>query len=84
MVTTKQLEKSAIFLKALHGAKNPNRIKDILRSAATSCLNVLLLLIKDCINLRIPLQLEPSEKRRIDKYRQFIRGLTGKREKRTR
>ena len=82
MVSPQQLERSSLFLKSLFEAKNPRQIQILLKSAAHSCLRVLLLLIKDCLNLRIPLP--PPEKQKLDRHRAALRQLADKKGLRTR
>ena len=82
MVTTKQLEKSALFLKALFEAKSPRQVQNLLKTAGHACLRVLLLLIKDCLNFKIPLP--PPEKQKLDRHRNVLRNLAEKKGLKTR
>ena len=78
MVTQKQLQKNTSFLKDLHEAGSLRKLRTLLKSAADSCLKVLLLLVKDCVNRKIPLRLEPKERQRLGRYKEPLRQIGGR------
>jgi len=77
MVSKKQLEKHSEFLKELKAiAGNGKLIKRKIKGAATSCLKVLVLLVKDCLNKKIPLtDLTPDERKKLARYKSMLRNI---------
>jgi len=77
MVSKKQLEKHSDFLKELKSiAGNGKLIKRKIKGAATSCLKVLVLLVKDCLYAKIPLtDLTPDEKKKLARYKSMLRNI---------
>jgi hypothetical protein len=84
MVNETALKKNAVFLRSLSQTSDNQKLKSLLVTSANSCLKVLVLLVKDFIYKKIPLQLTDEEKKKLARYKNHIRSVAALGAKRTR
>lgn len=75
MVSETSLKKNSLFLKSLCQTDNKQKLKALLCTSANSCLKLLVLLVKDFIYKKIPLELTDAEKKKLCRYKSHFRKL---------
>lgn len=84
MVTELALKKNSKFLENISQTSDVTKLKNLLATSANSCLKLLVLLIKDFIFKKIPLELTDDEKRKLCRYKNQFRQVAALGSKRKR
>lgn len=84
MVSAAVLQKNSAFLKSLTQTSDGIKLKSLIATSANSCLKVLVLLVKDFIYKKIPLELTEDEKKKLYRYKKRFRQVASLGSKRTR
>jgi hypothetical protein len=84
MVNELAIRRRSDFLLDLSHAKNIPRIKYILQTCSKASLKFLILLLRDFIFQKIPLELNEDEKRKLKRYKNHLRRVTTLNPKNTR
>lgn len=84
MVTEGAIKKNALFLRSISETSDSQKIKNILARSAGSCLKLLVLIVKDFLYKKIPLELTDEEKKKLLRYKAQFRNVAALGTKRTR
>lgn len=84
MVSETALKKNALFLRSLSQTDDNQKLKTLLVTSANTSLKLLVLLVKDFIYKKIPIQLTDEEKKKLARYKNHIRTVASLGAKRTR
>lgn len=75
MVTENAIKRNSVFLRSISQTSGSHKLKTLLQTSANSGLKLLVLLVKDFIYRKIPLELSNEEKKKILKYKNQFRAL---------
>lgn len=84
MVTETALKKNYVFLRSLSQTSDNQKLKTLLAKSAHSCLKLMVLIVKDFLYKKIPLELTDEEKKKLIKYKSQFRNIAAMGSKRTR